>query len=56
MMPLKLQTMERIPVMGNDFRYHNHDSTGNVVIAFLLYNESLFVYCIKRSFTGTVVN
>lgn len=46
----KLQTLERFPVMGNDFRYCSHVSSGNVVVTFLLYNKSLFVCCIKKRF------
>lgn len=56
MMPLKLQALERISIVGNDFIYRNHVSSGDVVVTFLLYNESLFLYCIKRGSTGTIVN
>jgi hypothetical protein len=52
----KLQTLERIPVMGNDFRYCSHVSSGNVVVTFWLYNKSLFVCCIKKGSSGILFN
>lgn len=52
----KLQTLERIPVMGNDFRYCSHVSSGNVVVTFLLYNKSLFVCCIKKGASKILFN
>ena len=52
----KLQTLERFPVMGNDFRYRCHVSSGKVVVTILLYNKSLFVCCIKRGSSGILFN
>jgi len=52
----KLQTLERFPVMGNDFRYCNHVSSRNVVVTFLLYNKSLFVCCIKKGASEILFN
>ena len=52
----KLQTLERIPVMGNDFRYRSHVSSENVVVTFLLYNKSIFVCCIKKGSSGILFN
>ena len=56
MMAEKLQTLERFPVMGNDFRYCSHVSSGNVVVTFLLYNKSIFVCCIKKGSSGILFN
>ena len=56
MMPLNLQTFEGVPSVGYDFRYHCHVPSGNMAIAFLLCNESFFVYCMKLSSSGILPN
>ena len=52
----KLQTLERFPKMGNDFRYQWHAPSKNELMTILLINEVLYVYFTKKGPSDILYN
>ena len=56
MKTVKLQTLERFPKMGNDFRYQWHAPSKSELMTILLINEVLYVYFIKKGSSDILYN